>query len=108
MAYIAGIYAAKIYPFPYAQTVYALSSVIVLTWINSLGVREGKWTQNLLTTAKVLGLGGVILAALFVSPPETTSTTPGVELQMVHFSCADLCPVFLRRVERLRVCRSGN
>ena len=38
--------------------VYATTAILVLSGINILGVREGKWTQNLLTAVKVLGLVG--------------------------------------------------
>ena len=36
----------------------------MLTLINVLGVREGKWTQNLLTTVKALGLLAIVGVAL--------------------------------------------
>jgi APA family basic amino acid/polyamine antiporter len=49
--------------------IYAVLAVLVLTGVNILGVREGKWTQNLLTVAKVLGLGGIVVVGfLFASP----------------------------------------
>jgi len=48
------------------QQVYAMLAVAVLTVVNILGVREGKWTQNLLTTAKVLGLLAIVGVALAV------------------------------------------
>ena len=40
----------------------------LLTGVNILGVREGKWTQNVLTTAKVLGLAAIV-AVGFAHPP---------------------------------------
>jgi len=42
-------------------------AVVVLTGINILGVRESKWTQNLLTVAKVIGLLLVIAVAAIAS-----------------------------------------
>ena len=48
---------------------YAAGSVVVLSLINILGVREGKWTQNLLTTAKVLGLAGIVVVGLTLAAP---------------------------------------
>jgi len=50
--------------------VYAGVSVLVLSFINILGVRKGKWTQNILTVTKVLGLVGILVVALAV-PSET-------------------------------------
>jgi basic amino acid/polyamine antiporter, APA family len=40
---------------------YAAGSIVVMTAINVLGVREGKWTQNVLTVAKVLGLAAIVV-----------------------------------------------
>jgi amino acid transporter len=38
----------------------------VLTGINLLGIQEGRWTQNVLTTVKFLGLGVVCAVGLFL------------------------------------------
>ncbi|MCZ6795754.1 MAG: amino acid permease [Planctomycetota bacterium] len=51
--------------FPYGQQFYAAAAVVVLTLINIAGVREGKWTQNLLATVKALGLLVIVGVALF-------------------------------------------
>lgn len=53
----------------------AAAAVVVLTGINVLGVREGKWTQNLLTTAKALGLVLIVLAA-FAAPTRPQPASP--------------------------------
>ena len=53
---------------PYYSLIYtamALLPIVVLTITNILGVRAGKLTQNTLTAAKVLGLGGVLAAGFF-------------------------------------------
>lgn len=42
----------------------AASAVAVLTVVNALGVRSGKWTQNLLTIAKLGGLALVVVVGL--------------------------------------------
>ncbi len=47
-----------------SQRVFAAAAVLVLTIINILGVMQGKWTQNLLTTAKALGLLAVVGVAV--------------------------------------------
>lgn len=54
--------------FPYAQQLYAVAAVVALTLINVLGVREGKWTQNILTTVKAAGLLLIAAAACFAQP----------------------------------------
>ena len=70
MAFAFATYASTLYDpfagsrFPLTQPVYACAAVIVLTAINIIGVREGKWTQNLLTTVKALGLLAIVGVAL--------------------------------------------
>ncbi len=58
--------------FPHAQRLYACAAVVLLTAINIVGVREGKWTQNVLTTIKAVGLLAVVGVA--VAAPGGTST----------------------------------
>lgn len=66
--------------FPYGQQVYAVAATVLLTWINVRGVRLGKWTQNLLTTVKALGLLSIVGAALMsrpnLAPPEAGGSLP--------------------------------
>jgi amino acid transporter len=47
-----------------SQRVFAGAAVLILTIINILGVTQGKWTQNLLTTAKALGLLAIVGVAV--------------------------------------------
>jgi len=56
-----------------SQRVFAAGATLVLTLINILGVRQGKWTQNLLTTAKALGLLAIVGIAV-LAPREAKST----------------------------------
>lgn len=56
-------------PPPITQRLYAAGAVAALTVINILGIRQGKWTQNLLTAVKALGLIGIAAAAAAVSRP---------------------------------------
>ena len=44
----------------------AVGAIILLTGVNLLGAKAGKWTQNTLSLCKVLGLGGIIWAGLSV------------------------------------------
>ncbi|MCX5685573.1 MAG: amino acid permease [Planctomycetota bacterium] len=57
--------------------IYAAAAIVVLTAINIIGVREGKWTQNLLTAAKALGLMGIVGVALLA--PAATRPAAAVE-----------------------------
>lgn len=88
MAFIFARYAQKLYPFAGASLVYAASAVIILTAINVIGVKEGKWTQNILTVIKVIGLLAIIAAGLFApaapAPPEPSGITmPGLQLALI-------------------------
>lgn len=56
-----------------SQRLFAGVAVVGLTIINILGVTQGKWTQNLLTTAKAVGLLAIVGIALIA--PHVTQTT---------------------------------
>lgn len=97
MAFAFATYASAIYdPFAtagyeFGTQIYAAGAVLVLTLINIVGVREGKWTQNLLTTVKVLGLLLIGAIALVSTPaePSTANFDPmpvSVALILVLFS----------------------
>jgi len=77
MAFAFATYSRAIYDplaacgLPYSQRIYAAVATGILTVINILGVKEGKWTQNILTTVKALGLlaiVGVAAASGGISP----------------------------------------
>jgi amino acid transporter len=83
MAFAFATYARAIYDplagtaFPHGQQVYAVLAVGVLTAINVAGVRQGKWTQNLLTTAKALGLLLIVGAAFMAPSRPLAGESPG-------------------------------
>lgn len=75
LAFVFGNYATQILPLGnYSPAIYAALSIVILTMINLMSVRQGKWTQNILTAAKVLGLFLVIYAGLAFN----SSSTPPV------------------------------
>ena len=75
LAFVFGNYATQILPLGnYSPAIYAALSIVILTTINLMSVRQGKWTQNILTAAKVLGLFLVIYAGLAFN----SSSTPPV------------------------------
>lgn len=49
--------------------IYASSAVVILTVVNALGLRSGKWVQNLLTVVKALGVILIITAGLLSRNP---------------------------------------
>ena len=82
MALVFAHYAQQVAPLPLPEPraflAYATGSVIVFTALNVLGVQAGKWTQNILTAAKVLGLLLVFAVGLLLATSATgaTATTP--------------------------------
>lgn len=50
-----------------AAQILAISTIILLTWINSRGVKNGKIIQTILTIVKILSLFGLIIAGLAFS-----------------------------------------
>ena len=88
MAFIFARYAAQLYSFKYCMIIYAAAVIITLTLINALGIKESKWTQNILTVIKTVGLAAVIIAGLLAPASTSTniSTAPdmaGVKLAMI-------------------------
>jgi len=81
MAFAFATYARAIYDpmagsaFPYGQQIYAVLATLILTVINVMGVKEGKWTQNLLTTVKAAGLLFIVGTAFLTEPRATPAGT---------------------------------
>lgn len=95
MAYVFADYAIRLWDFgagdprvlPETQVtfLYAVAAVTVLAVLNILGVVFGKETQNVLTAAKVLGLGGILIAG-FLSPPLTPPAEKSLETPSFGFA----------------------
>lgn len=47
-----------------AAQIFAIGSIVVLTYLNSRGVKGGKIVQDVFTVAKILGIAGLIFAGL--------------------------------------------
>lgn len=95
MAFAFATYARAIWnPWPahrFTLQAYALAAVAVLTAIHMAGVRASRWTQNLLTVVKFLGLLGIALAACATggAPPSGVAQAPlpfSVALILVLFA----------------------
>lgn len=68
MAFLAGDYATAIADLgPYSSTIYAALTVIVLTAVNTIGIRPGSLVNLILAISIVLGLIFVVLAGWHVS-----------------------------------------
>jgi amino acid transporter len=77
MAFVFGTYARSL--LGGNELLYAAGAVAALTVINVLGVREGKWTQNLLTVVKLLGLLAIVVGA-FIGTPAPAAREPAPPL----------------------------
>ncbi len=107
MAFVFARYAQALLPISFASAslpgeleqtlpllVYAAAAVVVLTGINLLGVRQGKWTQNILTVLKVSALVAIVVVGFFAANPrppaaasvETPSLNLGVAMVFVLFT----------------------
>ena len=49
------------------QQAVAVAMIVFLTFLNTRGVRLGKWIQNIFTSAKMLSLLGIIFLCIFVA-----------------------------------------
>jgi basic amino acid/polyamine antiporter, APA family len=68
VSFVFGDYATQLLPLgPYSSAIYAASAIVVLTTLNVIGTWQGKWAQNLLTTAIVVSML-VVFAASVGSP----------------------------------------
>lgn len=69
-AYLFGDYLSRVINLgAYSSAIWAALVVVVLTWVNYRGIREGKATQNVFTVLEVGGLVLIIVAGLFFAAP---------------------------------------
>jgi amino acid transporter len=67
LAFVFGDYASQLFSLgSRSSAIFAALLVVVLTAINLAGLRQGKWTQRVLTAAEVAGLLLVIGAGIFL------------------------------------------
>jgi basic amino acid/polyamine antiporter, APA family len=90
MAFVFARYAVTVYaPFKNMLPIYAILVVVILTLINILGVKQGKWTQNLLTIIKSVGILAIVAAGFLapvpnIAPAETSAVTlDGFKLALI-------------------------
>jgi basic amino acid/polyamine antiporter, APA family len=89
LSFVFGDYATQLFPLagPWSAALYAALAVSVLTTLNVIGVRQGKSTQNLLVSIKILGLTVVFIVGIVLGapppPPPAASSTPAFGLAMI-------------------------
>jgi APA family basic amino acid/polyamine antiporter len=63
-----------------AQSGIAMLTVVVLTAINALGMRPGKWVQNVLSVAKLIAFAAALVVGVAYAPAADAGTSvPGPE-----------------------------
>ncbi|MGA2032065.1 MAG: amino acid permease [Thermoguttaceae bacterium] len=94
LAYVFASYANQLRPVgngPPALMAYAVLAVLLLTAINLLGLREGKWTQNLLTVIKILGLAAIVVVGLCAASP---AAAPAATMRQPDYRTAMIFVLF--------------
>jgi basic amino acid/polyamine antiporter, APA family len=78
VAFVFGDYAGQLIPLgAYGSSIYAALAIGLLTTMNVVGVRQGKWTQNVLTALILIGLLAAVLAGLGAGVPAPPPAEPG-------------------------------
>ncbi|MDI7260925.1 MAG: amino acid permease [Thermodesulfobacteriota bacterium] len=77
LAFVFGDYTSQLLPSGnYGPSIYAAIAITILTALNLMDVHKGKWTQNLLTAAKVVGLFAIVIAGIAFIPPSLQEVSP--------------------------------
>ena len=94
MAFIFGDYATTLGGvFNISPILNAVVAVGFLTAINIAGVRKGKWTQNILTGVKILGLLAIVITA-FLSGSTPSESPASATLEISGFNLAIILVLF--------------
>lgn len=75
MALIFGNFAKEAFTESISSLSYAFAAIVGVTLINLLGIRAGKWSQNVLTVAKVAGILLIVIASLMYAPEVANQPT---------------------------------
>ena len=80
LAFVFGDYLSQILPLGHSA-LYAALSIAILTALNLMGAQKGKWTQNLLTSIKLIGLFSVVVVGMMFpsSPSPMAAVDPNPE-----------------------------
>jgi amino acid transporter len=81
IAFILARYALQLLPsslaqMPAVEVVLAVGAIVVIAALNAIGLTTGKWTQNVLTGAKLVGLVVVIVTTLTLRPSAAAVSLP--------------------------------
>ncbi|AFZ00760.1 APC family permease [Calothrix sp. PCC 6303] len=77
LAFVFGDYFSALWQLgTYSPSIYAAIAIVLLTGLNILGLYPGKWTQNWLTVAKIVGLLLVVVIGVCSNAPLNPATLP--------------------------------
>src|SRR5262245_37262958 len=85
------------------QQVVAIAMIALLTWINTRGIRLGKWIQNVFTSAKSLSLVALVLLGVIVGRTAGVVSGNFGDLWSVH----DAAPISSSYLPSLPVVSAG-
>jgi APA family basic amino acid/polyamine antiporter len=77
----------------YSFAIHGALAVVILTWVNLMGLREASWTQNLFATLAISALVLVILAAFYVGPQASANAV--AKATASPFAAAGFAMVFI-------------
>ena len=77
MGFVFSRYASRLYPFEYSCMAYSALAIFLLTCINIIGVKESKWTQNILTSLKAAGMVFIVVAGVLAPGAKAGCETGG-------------------------------
>lgn len=89
LAFVFGDYLSQLLPPFFAPPFCAILAVVIMTYMNVMGTRQGTRTQNVLTALKVIGLVAVLITGVALAPPlpvmepRASSTSGSFGLAMV-------------------------
>ncbi|WP_141733280.1 APC family permease [Oligoflexus tunisiensis] len=95
LAFVFGDYAAQIWSLgPRSSSLYAALVIVLFTSLNIIGLKLGKWAQNLLSAAQVVGLALLIIVGLsnstaapsIIAPMANSSGSLGLAMVFVLLS----------------------
>jgi basic amino acid/polyamine antiporter, APA family len=76
-AYLFGDYMSRVINLgAWSSAIWATLVVSVLTWVNYVGIREGKVTQNIFTVLEVGGLVLIVVAGFIFAPEPAVTAAP--------------------------------
>jgi amino acid transporter len=91
MAFIAARYARQLFAPEVEASIavelpLAVGSIVAVSLLNAAGLKAGKWTQNLLTGAKLVGLAAVVVTALTLPSPSVSKPLPSEEWKTLSYA----------------------